>query len=122
MKFRSPTETPIYMGLTSGHTFTIGPELVEVPKRFHRQAVSEGAIPEGMDAAPIEGDEPEAGKVQLVVEAIRNLVKRADMSDFTGDGKPDTRKLSAIVGFTVLASERNTAWAEFQAAEADQED
>lgn len=110
MKFRSPTEQPIYMALTSGHTFVVRQELIEVPKMFHRQAVMEGCIPEGMDSLPKDDDTPSATKQSLIVEAMRKMVNEANTDDFTNDGKPDTRKLSARVGFTVLKEERDAAW------------
>ena len=112
MKFRSPTDQPIYMGLTSGHTFVVGPDLIEVPKIFHRQAVAEGCIPEGMDSLPSEDNTPSDTKHTLIVAAVRKMVEAADAADFTNDGKPDTRKLSARVGFTVLKEERDAAWEE----------
>ena len=112
MKFRSPTEQPIYMALTSGHTFVVGPDLIEVPKLFHRQAVMEGCIPEGMDSLPKDDDTPSDTKHSLIVDAMRKMVEAADANDFTNDGKPDTRKLSARVGFTVLKEERDAAWEE----------
>ncbi|MEK7425736.1 MAG: hypothetical protein AAB131_18075 [Actinomycetota bacterium] len=110
MKFRSPTEQPIYMALTSGHTFVVGPESIEVPKLFHRQAVMEGCLPEGMDSLPKEDDTALATKQSLIEEAMRKMVAEANTDDFTNDGKPDTRKLSARVGFTVLKEERDAAW------------
>ncbi|WP_428414388.1 hypothetical protein [Methylibium sp.] len=110
MKFRSPTEQPIYMALTSGHTFVVGPELIEVPKLFHRQAVMEGCIPEGMDSLPKDDDTPSATKQSMIEAAMRKMVAEANTDDFTNDGKPDTRKLSARVGFTVLKEERDAAW------------
>ena len=47
MRFRSPTDKPVYMALTSGHTLVVGPALIEVPKHFHRMAVMQGCLPEG---------------------------------------------------------------------------
>jgi hypothetical protein len=110
MKFRSPTETPVYMALTTGHTFVVGPELVEVPKMFHRQAVMEGCLPEGMDALPSDDGPPSDTKIDLIVKAIKAMLADPKDGDFNGDGKPDVRKLSARAGFTVLADERNSAW------------
>lgn len=109
MKFRSPTEEPIYLGLTSGHTFVIGAEPVEVPARFHRAAVMEGAIPEGMAALPPE-EAADPTKMDLIVAAIKKMVADPAEGDFNNDGRPDVRKLSGKCGFTVLADERNAAW------------
>lgn len=110
MKFRSPTETPIHIGLLSGHTCLIGPELVEVPQMFHRQAVAKGALPEGVEPDPVAGKSDT--KHDLILKGIRAMVKDENDGDFNQDGKPDTRKLSARVGFTVSSDERNTAWEE----------
>lgn len=110
MKFRSPTETPIHMALTSGHTLVVGPELVEVPKMFHRQAVMDGCIPEGMSEMPAADEAQDPSKHALLVKAIKAMVAEDKDGDFNGDGRPDVRKVSARVGFTVLASERDAAW------------
>lgn len=110
MRFRSPTETPVYMALTSGHTLVVGPDLIEVPKMFHRQAVMEGCIPEGMDAMPDDDGPAPDTKQDLIVAAIKKMLADPKEGDFNGDGKPDVRKLSQRAGFTVLADERNSAW------------
>lgn len=52
MKFRSPTELPIHLALTSGHTFVIGAEPVDVPNQFLRHAVTEGCIAVGAELPP----------------------------------------------------------------------
>lgn len=52
MKFRSPTELPIHLALTSGHTFVVGTEPVDVPNQFLRHAVTEGCIPVGAELPP----------------------------------------------------------------------
>ena len=109
MRFTSPTDTPVHMALTSGHTFVVGPELVEVPPMFHRQAVLEGCIPEGMKSLPPE-DPPDDNKQDLIVKAIRAMLASPKEGDFNNDGRPDVRKLSARCGFTVLAGERDDAW------------
>ena len=53
MRFRSPTEKPIHMGLTSGHTFIVGPDPTEVPPMFQRDAVLAGCEVVG-SALPLE--------------------------------------------------------------------
>jgi hypothetical protein len=110
MKFRSPTAAAIYLALTSGHTHVIGPELAEVPQRFHRMAVAEGAIPEGMDSLPAGDDDGPPDKQALIKTAIEAMVAEADAGDFTADGKPHLSKLSAKAGFTVSRQERDEAW------------
>jgi len=110
MKFKSPTETPVYLGLLSGHTLVIGPTLVEEPQQFHRMAVAEGCIPEGMASMPPAEDHAAATKQGLIVTAIKKMVAAQKKGDFNNDGRPDVSRLSAHVGFTVLAAERDTAW------------
>lgn len=46
MKLRSPTEMPVYLALTSGHTFVVPTDFVEVPAALHRDAVLAGCEPE----------------------------------------------------------------------------
>lgn len=111
MKMRSPTDTPIYLALTSGHTLVIGPELVEIPRMFHRMALAEECLPEGVDAPlPAEG-EPEATKMDLICKAIRSMLNGNADGDFNNDGRPDVRRLTLKAGFNVSAGERDAAWA-----------
>jgi hypothetical protein len=115
MKFKSPSEKEIFLALTNGHTCTIGPELVEVPERFHRLAVAEGAIPEGMEHLAVPKDTQESSRKELVSAAIKKMLEGSAEGDFNGDGKPDTRRLSAAAGFTVSRAERDEVWAAVKA-------
>lgn len=114
MKFKSPSEKVIFLSLTSGHTCSIGTELVEVPARFHRMAVAEGAIPEGMDHLIAPPDTQEKARGELVKTAIKTMLEANKEGDFGGDGKPTVARVSAIAGFTVGRSERDTAWNELK--------
>lgn len=116
MRFKSPTETPIQIGLTSGHTCSIGPDYVEVDKRFHRQAVAEGAIPEGLEQSTAPSNTAQASKSELIEAAIRAMIDNPKEGDFTADGKPAVPKLSERIGFTLSRDERDTAWAAVSAA------
>ena len=63
MKFRSPTDEPLHVALTTGHTCTISPEGDEIPQMFHREAISRGAIPGSITApetAPVIAPKPQA--------------------------------------------------------------
>ena len=110
MRFRSPTETPIFLALTSGQTIVIGPELVEVPRHFHRLAVAHECLPEGMSEMPPEDPSIEDTKAGLILAAVKEMMAKPQPGDFASDGKPDARRLSAKVGFTVMRQERDTAW------------
>jgi hypothetical protein len=114
MKFKSPSEKPIFLALTSGHTCTIGPELVEVPERFHRLAVAEGAVPEGMEHLA-DTSVKAGGRKDIITAAIKKMLEGSTEGDFNSDGKPDTRRLSAAAGFNVARTERDEAWAAVKA-------
>lgn len=118
MKMRSPTETPIYVALTSGHTCVIGPEFIEVEPRFHRLAVAEGAVPEGTERSVTVNPQAEATREELIVEAVKKMMDRNEPGDFTNDGRPNANNLSALVGFSVTSAQRDAAWAKVADAEA----
>jgi hypothetical protein len=112
MKFTSPTNMPVCLGLTSGHMCVVPPagEYGEVPSRFRRLAIAEGCLPEGVapeEAAPAATDET---KITMISAAIRKLVNDPKSGDFLADGRPNAARLSSLTGFTVLAAERDTAW------------
>lgn len=109
MKLRSPTETPIHVALTSGHTAVIGPEPIEVDKRFFRAAIAKGALREGEEPEQAEV-RAEATKLDLIVAAMRLMVAGDEPADFNNDGKPDLRRLSKRAGFEVARDERDAAW------------
>lgn len=118
MKFRAPKSKSegVYLALTSGHTFVIpaataeAPDGVEVPSRFHKHAIAEGCLPQGVvdedESAPAQDT-----KESLIQRAIRSMLDAVQEGDFTSDGKPNVTKLSAKCGFNVSAGERDTAWA-----------
>lgn len=109
MKFRSPTEKPVYLGLTSGHTFVVTPEFIDVPMMFRKAAIAAECLTEGEAAAA----SPERGPalMDMIVAQVRKMVADANPADFTNDGRPNATQLSARCGFTVLAGQRDEAWA-----------
>lgn len=109
MKFRSPTDTPVYMALTNGHTCVVGPDLTEVPDMFRRKAIAEGCLAEGETAAQAEAVQA-TRKIDLIRNAMQRMIADAEESDFNNDGKPDLRKLSKRAGFEVSRDERDEAW------------
>lgn len=121
MKLRSPTETPIHVALTSGHTMLIGSEPTEVDKRFFRAAIAKGALREGETP---EDAEVRAGqtKLDLIVAAVKLMMAGDDPSDFNADGRPDVRKLSKRAGFDVSRDERDAAWQVIADAQGDDDD
>lgn len=113
MKFKSPTATPVFLALTSGHTAVVGPEFEELDARFHREAIANGCLPAGAkEEPPLEGATPGFDRRKVIADAMNLMLDGAVEGDFTADGKPDVRKLSAKVGFSVDRHERDMVFAE----------
>jgi len=108
--FRSPTDTPLHVALTSGHTAVIPPEGIELAPMFHREAIARGAVlAEGATAE----DETQVFSRQLAIrDAIAAMIAGKDKDDFTGDGKPNLVKLKAKTGFQVSREEADAVFAE----------
>ena len=112
MKFRSPTDENVSVGMTTGHMAVITPEGVELDAIFHREAVALGCIPEGT-SAPASALEAKAFDRALVIgEALQAAVDNGKPEDFKTDGTPDLNALSKRVGFKVGREEADAIWAE----------
>jgi hypothetical protein len=49
MKFKAPGDMPIQIGLTTGHTAVVSnTEFTELDRRFHREAIARGCMPQGV--------------------------------------------------------------------------
>lgn len=114
MKFKTPGSEPIMIGLTSGHTLTILPTGTDTPVIFRKAALERGCVPVGIEVeAGSAGTGPT--KAQVIEAAIEKLLNGDDEGAFTGDGRPNADKLSEAAGFKISASERDAAWADYQA-------
>lgn len=118
MKFRSPTDEAIQIGLTSGHTIVITPEGDDVPPIFRREAIARGAIPVGIPGAEetlaaLTGTagEPVAIRPQAIQAALQAMLDGGEEGDFTETGKPNLTKLKSRLGFAVSREEVDAAWA-----------
>ncbi len=109
-RFRSPTDFPLHIALTSGHTAVVPPEGTELAPMFHREAIARGAVlAEGGTAE----DHTQAFNRKLVLrDALQAMVQAKDKDDFTGDGRPNLVKLKAKTGFQVTREEADAIWAE----------
>lgn len=109
MKFRSTTGEEVHISLTTGHTAVVGVDPTPLDKKFHKEAISRGCLPEGVDI-----DEPvEAtgfNRVEVITKAMNAMLDGGDEGDFTKAGKPDLSRLNARVGFTVSRSEADGIW------------
>lgn len=123
MKFRSPTETALSIGLTSGHTCVIppptddAPEGVEIDARFHRKAIAEGAIPSGI-GAPVKEDTDVPSRSSVIEAALQAMLDGNEESDFKKDGTPDMNAVTHRCGFKVQRPEVEALWAKVKAAAA----
>lgn len=109
-RFRSPTDTPLHVALTSGHTAVIPPEGIELAPVFHREAIARGAV---LTAGETEEDHTQVFNRQLVIrDAIGAMIAGKDKDDFTGDGKPNLVRLKAKAGFPVSREEADAVFAE----------
>jgi hypothetical protein len=119
MKFRSPTDEPLHVGLTTGHTCVIPPPTpedpsgVEIHKRFHREAIRAGALPEGVQAEEKEDAGPT--RSDILEKAIQSSLDGNEPDDFNRDGSPNLTALQRRVGFKLAREEVNAAWAKFKA-------
>ena len=119
MKFYAPGDQPIHLSLTSGHTANVATRAeggTELSTRFHREAISNGCLPMHMAVEDTQ-DEPTGGidRVETIKDAMKTIIESPTDETTTGDGKPDTRALSKLVGFTVTADERNQLFNELVA-------
>lgn len=104
MKFRSPTDEPMHVALTTGHTCVIPPEGVELEPMFQREAIARGALA-GDDVAPILAAAPQFDRKQVIADAINGLMDGDDPDAFNDDGKPNLKKLNTRLGFQASRAE-----------------
>ena len=117
MKFKSPSSEPLHIALLSGHAIVIQPDGTEVPALFQKEAIARGAVPLGIEeAAPLAGQT--FSRAQAIADGINSMLDGDEEDNFTNDGKPDLRKLRAIVGFHVAREEADKIFAEIGASKA----
>jgi hypothetical protein len=115
MKFFSPTDEPIHVSLTSGHTAVVTAEGTELTEMFQREAVARGAILKDGDAA---GDlrAQQLTRTLTIREALIAARDGNSQDAFKQDGTPDLRKLIGKLGFPVAREEADALWAEITKA------
>lgn len=118
MKFYSPSDEPLQIGLTSGHMAVIPRTGIELDPMFHREAVANGAIPETLLGT--EGAAGKSGGVMVreseIKSAITAMLDGDDEGDFNEDGKPNLNRLKAKLGFSVTREEADAAFEELTKA------
>lgn len=118
MKLRSPFPTPLHLALTSGHTFVVPHDGVEVPAVFQAEALSKGAVvAEGETTSPSSASLTAVVRTETIEAALRAMLDSGDETEFTADGRPNLTKLKNRVGFTVAREEADATWSVVSAAE-----
>ncbi len=113
MKFRSPSDQPIHIALTTGHTAVIPPDGVELDPMFHKEASARGAVCFDDSASAVTMTQ-EVRKAAISA-ALKGMLDGAAEGDFTAEGKPNLLRLKAAVGFTVTRDEADAIFTELTA-------
>lgn len=109
MKFRSTTGEDVYLGLVTGHTAIVTSKGNELDAKFHKEAIAQGCLPEGIDDTP-EDKTPQFDRKQVITDALNAMLAGSNEEDFTAQGKPSLSKLNERLGFTVSRSEADSIW------------
>lgn len=109
MKFKSPTEQPVYIAMLSGHSAVIGSEWRDLPLFMHREALAAGCITDNMDAATISAKINDAAQQEsnhdILMREIKAMMDDPKEGDFTAAELPHLKALSRRVGWTVNKEE-----------------
>lgn len=114
MKFKSPTDQPVQINLTNGHTCFIPgndvePDGVEIHPMFHHEAIARGAEPFGVPGAKLNpGSGP--NRTEVITAALQKMLDGNEESDFKKDGTPDLNAVSRSCGFKVAREEVDPIW------------
>lgn len=114
MKFYAPSEQPIHVALTTGHTAVITQEGTDLEPAFHREAIARGAVLEaGSGTSDLQSQQ--MVRTRTIIETLEAARDSNSQELFTKDGRPDLRKLIGKLGFTVTREEVDAHWAEITA-------
>lgn len=112
MKFRSPSDQPIHIALTTGHTAVVPPDGVELDPMFHKEASARGAVRFDDSTTIVMTQEVRKAAISA---ALKGMLDGANEGDFTADGKPNLVRLKAAVGFSVTRDEADAIFTELTA-------
>ena len=112
MKFRSPSDQPIHIALTTGHTAVIPPEGLVLDKMFHKEASARGAVAYDDNTTILLSPDDRKAAIALALTAM--LDGKAE-DDFTAEGKPNLNRLKARLGFAVTREEADATFTELTA-------
>jgi hypothetical protein len=111
MKFRAPTDEPVHLALTTGHTCIITAEGIDIDPRFHRAAIAANCIPVGIEVPQEPPSDQSLDRAKALADGIRQMLDSDDDGMFTANGRPNATKLASIVGFKPDREEVDAAWA-----------
>ena len=112
MKLYAPTQTPVSIGLTSGHMHVVTFDGTETPAMFRREAIANGCLtsPEERDTvAPV----AEFVRADVIKAQIEAMMDGDNEGDFKADGTPNLNALSKRCGFTVTRDEADAIFKAF---------
>jgi len=100
-------------------------EPVYVPPILERDVTQFGAEPVSGERIDLLDDLPAAAQAPVgearraaILAAYEAMEQRNTRGDFTGQGRPNTKALGAIVGFEVDNRERDDLWEEYRQSKA----
>lgn len=113
MRFFPPSDEPVLIALTSGHTAVVRPEGSELDARFQADAIKLGCRVDGLatpepDAPLLTPFDPKA----VIRQVIEAMLDGATKDDFTQDGKPSLKVVKERCGFNVSREECDAVWAD----------
>jgi hypothetical protein len=123
MKFKSPTNTDIYVATTGGICAQVGSEWRDLPAGLHKAAIMAGCVSDNMAEEVINPPAPVVSSAEferstVVATAIKTLLEADGTEGFTKEGVPNLKVLSKLTGFEVDRSEMLGAWHELNKAAA----
>lgn len=96
---------------------------VYVPEEMHKAALVIGAEAVGvkmnvLDEEPVAKQVPQGlARESAISDAIIILVEENNPKDFTANGRPNIKRIEALIGFDITTEERDTFWAKHKAGE-----
>lgn len=114
MKFKNPTDLPVFVTSTAGHCYTFAPgETAEVQKSLETACFDARlALIVESAATPIETTGPsETTRAQKIKEAVSLIVAKSDPKDFTTDNRVRKTAVDAMIGFKSTPDELGVAYA-----------
>lgn len=115
MKFRSPSDQPIHIALTTGHTAVVPPDGVELDPMFRKEASARGAVCFDENAPAVALTMTPDVRKAAISAAMKGMLDGANEGDFTAKGEPNLQRLKAAVGFAVTREEADAIFIELTA-------